>query len=214
MFVQSRRNVPETMRTTMRSLDPTIKADFIRHASEDEPQKQEEPKPERSNLWNTLTRGRTKSNADKQKSDREAGASPSNRNRSRSRGRNVAAKNGDNASPNKRGRSNSRPRSLFSLRNLSSSSVNRVGFDGTTESKEVPLSPRPGDPSDPFRRPADFIEYLQITTRVQDVEVGKLKKLRVLLRNESVSWVDTFILKEGMNQLLMLLDRLRAIEWR
>ena len=103
---------------------------------------------------------------------------------------------------------------MFSLKNLSSSSVHKAGLDGTAESKEGPLSPRLGDITDLYRRPADFVEYLCSTDNVASVDVEMLHKLRIRLRSESVSWVDTFVLKDGMKQLLELLQSVRKMEWR
>lgn len=60
----------------------------------------------------------------------------------------------------------------------------------------------------------DFITYLRKTVKPQDVEVGKLHKLRLLLRNETVDWVDTFIRDGGMTELVGLLHRIMEIEWR
>jgi len=60
----------------------------------------------------------------------------------------------------------------------------------------------------------EFIAYLKKTTRPQDVEVGKLHKLRLLIRNETVDWVDNFIQDGGMTELVALLHRIMVIEWR
>lgn len=194
----------------MRNLDAAIKADFIRHANDDEADKDVQGRPQKTSVWTTLTRGRSRSNADGYKHT-QGSSSPSKRSRSRGRAENVAS---DGSSPTKRARSTSRPRSLFSLKNLSSSSLHKTGLDGSTESKETPSSPRMADAVDPLRRPVDFINYLREAKNPQNVEVGKLHKLRLLLRNESVSWVDTFILKDGMKEMLDLLDRVREMTWR
>ncbi|KAJ4984629.1 GTPase-binding protein rid1 [Stagonosporopsis vannaccii] len=60
----------------------------------------------------------------------------------------------------------------------------------------------------------EFINYLKKNSKPQDVEVGKLHKLRLLLRNETVEWVDTFIQDGGMLELVGLLHRIMEIEWR
>ena len=62
--------------------------------------------------------------------------------------------------------------------------------------------------------PEDFISYLQKVRQPQVVEVGRIQKLRQLLRNETVLWVDTFIGKEGMAEVVGLLYRIIEIEWR
>lgn len=60
----------------------------------------------------------------------------------------------------------------------------------------------------------DFISYVRKTQNPEAVEVGKIHKLRQLLRNESVAWVDTFIAEDGMTEVVGLLYRIIQIEWR
>lgn len=62
--------------------------------------------------------------------------------------------------------------------------------------------------------PADFIHYLREVQKPELVEVGKLHKLRILLRNETVAWVDSFIAGSGMDEIVMLLYRIMKVEWR
>ena len=62
--------------------------------------------------------------------------------------------------------------------------------------------------------PADYIKYLQKHQDVAKLEVGRLHKLRILLRNETVAWVDTFLSLGGMTEISDLLHRILAIEWR
>ncbi|KIW02088.1 uncharacterized protein PV09_06580 [Verruconis gallopava] len=60
----------------------------------------------------------------------------------------------------------------------------------------------------------DYVKYLQKHPDPQDAEVGKLHKLRQLLRNETVAWVNKFIELGGMSSLVDLIHRLMEIEWR
>lgn len=62
--------------------------------------------------------------------------------------------------------------------------------------------------------PTEFINYLKKTPKPQEVEVGKLHKLRLLLRNETVEWVHQFIVEGGMTELVGLLHRIMEVEWR
>ena len=62
--------------------------------------------------------------------------------------------------------------------------------------------------------PEDCISYLQKVQQPQVVEAGRIRKLRQLLRNETVSWVDTFVVKGGMAEIVGLLYRIIGIEWR
>lgn len=62
--------------------------------------------------------------------------------------------------------------------------------------------------------PDDFILYLKKVQKPEEVEVGRLQKLRQLLRNETVTWVDGFITRGGMKEIEGLLYRIIQVEWR
>ncbi len=62
--------------------------------------------------------------------------------------------------------------------------------------------------------PEDFILYLANAQKPEFAEVARLHKLRQLLRNETVAWVDVFITKGGMTEVVGLLYRTIAVEWR
>ena len=62
--------------------------------------------------------------------------------------------------------------------------------------------------------PDDYIAYLKKVRQPEIVEVGKVHKLRQLLRNETVDWVDAFIVQGGMIELVELLYRINKVEWR
>jgi len=62
--------------------------------------------------------------------------------------------------------------------------------------------------------PADFVACLRKVQKPELVEVGKLHKLRLLLRNETVSWTDEFIAHGGMKEIVGLLKRIMEVEWR
>ena len=62
--------------------------------------------------------------------------------------------------------------------------------------------------------PADFVTYLRTVQAPEKVEVGKLHKLRLLLRNETVAWIEDFIGQGGMEEVVGLLHRIMAVEWR
>lgn len=56
--------------------------------------------------------------------------------------------------------------------------------------------------------------YLRKVSDPTEVEVGRLHKLRLLLRNETVAWVDRFISLGGMAEVVELLHRIMTVEWR
>ncbi|KAL5329188.1 hypothetical protein ACEPPN_002698 [Leptodophora sp. 'Broadleaf-Isolate-01'] len=62
--------------------------------------------------------------------------------------------------------------------------------------------------------PDDFVSYLRKVQKPELVEVGRLHKLRLLLRNETVAWTDEFIGQGGMEEIVGLLHRTMEVEWR
>jgi hypothetical protein len=60
----------------------------------------------------------------------------------------------------------------------------------------------------------DFVSYLRKVRKPELVEVGRLHKLRLLLRNETVAWTDGFIGQGGMEEIVGLLHRTMQVEWR
>ncbi|KAI9646629.1 hypothetical protein NHQ30_004625 [Ciborinia camelliae] len=62
--------------------------------------------------------------------------------------------------------------------------------------------------------PDDFVTYLRKVQKPQLVEVGRLHKLRLLLRNETVAWTDNFVRQGGMEEIVGLLHRTMEVEWR
>lgn len=195
-------------------MDVKVKREFIRHGSTDKvAQATEEQK---SSFWSfgktkseKSGRGRS-STRDAQDGEFREPKSPSKRDMSRGRTAEKEKSRADR-SPSKKPRSLSRPRSLMSLKNLSSSSLHTLGFDGAKDSKEQSSSTSTtGEP----RSPEDFVDYLRSVQDPVLVEVGKMHKLRTLLRNESIIWIDTFVQEEGVDGMLGLLDRIMKIEWR
>ena len=62
--------------------------------------------------------------------------------------------------------------------------------------------------------PQDYITYLMKVQAPDSVEVGKIHKLRQVLRNETVDWIDSFVRQDGMTELVDLLYRIIKVEWR
>ncbi|QSZ35040.1 hypothetical protein DSL72_007903 [Monilinia vaccinii-corymbosi] len=62
--------------------------------------------------------------------------------------------------------------------------------------------------------PDDFVTYLRRVQKPELVEVGRLHKLRLLLRNETVAWTDNFVRQGGMEEIVGLLHRTMEVEWR
>jgi hypothetical protein len=62
--------------------------------------------------------------------------------------------------------------------------------------------------------PEEYVSYLRKVQNPEEMEVGRLHKLRLLLRNETITWVDSFISLGGMTEIVELLHRIMKIEWR
>ncbi|KAK4554729.1 hypothetical protein LTR86_008231 [Recurvomyces mirabilis] len=200
------RQIPEPMRQKMRSLTMRVKADFI--------------KQNQGSTTLTSSPGETvpASNSDalaaltstKRAGDAQEPATTKDTKRSRSRPRSRAFtfskgdKRGD-ASPTKdKTGTKSRPTSIH------------IPKDGLVTSPNTPTSPfgSLGRRAAAQAIPGDYIKYLQTHPDPIKTEVGRLHKLRILLRNETVAWVDSFLALGGMTEIVGLLQRIMAIEWR
>jgi hypothetical protein len=206
------RNIPEELRPKMRALADTVKADFIKKNKVDSPQ-DEQPKPESkfAAVAETLTKRRaisdktvsgSKPDGKKSTADPDS-AHPSKRSRTRSR--TFTFSKGDSPKKQKTEEWSYKSRKSVDLpKSPSSVSVNSIA---SSKNGSVGKTARAAAPD-------EFVNYLQLTPKPQEVEVGKLHKLRLLLRNETVAWVDTFIEKGGMKEITALLHRIIEIEWR
>ena len=188
----------------MRSLDASIKSDFIRANSSDTTASSKDIPSRARSLKRTWSRGRSRSNTgDDQEGDENAepdSESPTKRSRSRSRGFGFSKSD----SPSKRSRSNSRPRSFTLHKSSSSTSLRSLKGEGSQDEKTKSAS----------TSSSHFVHYLVASRQPQNVEIGKMQKLRQLLRNETVQWVDSFISNHGFTELLGLLTRITELEWR
>ncbi|PGG99972.1 hypothetical protein AJ80_09258 [Polytolypa hystricis UAMH7299] len=200
------RNIPHNMRDKMRSLDATIKADFIKK--------------------HRVEHGSSSSSASSQAQIAKFGSSkriqkelpatpapeehdyPTEKKGSKSRGRGRAFTIGKESSSKREkssgAHSHKRPISIDLSRPSSSRGLPSPGLTGVTS----PIQP------DSAADPADFVHYLKEVRKPEIIEVGKLHKLRILLRNETVAWVDTFISQGGMDEVVDLVYRIMQVEWR
>ncbi|RAK97654.1 uncharacterized protein BO80DRAFT_437695 [Aspergillus ibericus CBS 121593] len=193
------RNIPHNMRDKMRSLDTNIKADFIR---KDRAENTTPHSASASATDSTGRRGRKK----EPKEERQGQDSKGSRSRSRSRGFTFSK---GNSSPKKQ-----RPDSgSFYRRPKSADYSQPTGFSrtGTPSASTTSLA---ATACDTAADPSDFVHYLREIQKPEMVEIGKMHKLRLLLRNETVSWVDTFIADGGMDEVVQLLYRIMKVEWR
>ncbi|KAL1297203.1 hypothetical protein AAFC00_004773 [Neodothiora populina] len=197
------RNIPENMRQRMRTLTLRVKADFIKQDRGATIPTSPTKSTSRQSLWAS------------QESERAAAPTPppqeeiivaeealTETKKSRARSKTFAFSKNDSS---KKHKADSRPNSIH---------IPKSTFTGTsplpsprTPSGNSQRGPQPADPQ-------EFVCYLKSTRDPTQVEVGRLHKLRLLLRNETVAWVDYFISLGGMTEVVDLLHRIMAIEWR
>lgn len=208
------------MREKLRSLDTRIKADFI---------KQDKAASLSTPVMSAAIPGSSGGN---NQADRPVSGNLSSPTKAMPGTPRASTDDANNASPSKR----SRPRSrtfTFNRGDKEGSPTKKQKSDGSNTSGRVKSSEyshlgsksltslnaadavalgfgnRPNPPV-----PQDFVVYLREIQDPKVVEVGRLHKLRLVLRNERVAWVDSFISIGGMKEVVALLHRIMAIEWR
>ncbi|KAF3040514.1 hypothetical protein E8E12_007570 [Didymella heteroderae] len=202
------RNIPTHQRAAMRTLKIEVKADFVRTHKLDTPRLSTTSIP-------SIGEAEGKSIPKLQ---------PSTKTRNDSAQEEILTSQASKADGTKRERPTSKS---FTFRSTSPTKKSRATELGTTaKPSPIPKSPssrslssdaasnRSVSNSSKTVKSAEFINYLKKNTKPQEVEVGKLHKLRLLLRNETVEWVNIFIQDGGMLELVALLHRIMEIEWR
>lgn len=200
------RNIPEAMRQKMRTLTLRVKADFVKQDQGSKSAEESPPGSLNSNLEKSKSSMTIVEAAAETKKDDDDSKS-TKRSRTRSRTFTWSKKNKGDGSPSKKQRSQSRSRPI-SIEIPSDAAVNGQ--------QSTPLTPTGsfGRKGAQTASPADYITYLRKNQDPTKAEVGRLHKLRILLRNETVAWVDSFISQDGMTEIVGLLNRTMAIEWR
>ncbi|KAK0617334.1 armadillo-type protein [Immersiella caudata] len=194
-----RRNIPENQRYKMRNLSDTIKMEFIRQDWAEAQDKLERP----------ATNGSIRSS-----DGSAAGGSDRDDSKKKKHARGLSLTLGKGTSkaplsPTKKQKTDS---SLG--RHFRSKSTENVPSDQPSSSSEAPSNGGIFAKVKGQQRPADFVSYLRKVQKPELVEVGKLHKLRLLLRNETVAWTEDFIRQGGMEEIVGLLHRIMAVEWR
>ncbi|PFH56255.1 hypothetical protein XA68_16829 [Ophiocordyceps unilateralis] len=203
-----RRNIPENQRYKMRNLNDTIKTEFIR---------QDWAEMQAARGGSDSVRGPDPAHAPGPTSG-PASVTPAGsdcdeeRPKRRGRGRSFTFSRGKKESRP----SSKKPKSDGTTlgRHLRSKSTESVA------ATERPLSVVPSAGTSLLSKmklqqgPGDYVAYLAKVQKPELVEVGRLHKLRLLLRNETVAWIEDFIQQDGMEQIVGLLHRIMAVEWR
>ncbi|KXX81570.1 GTPase-binding protein rid1 [Madurella mycetomatis] len=206
-----RRNIPENQRYKMRNLSDTIKMEFIRQDWAEMQAKLE--RPGSNDGSGGLLSGPNGTTVGPMADQEDVNGNAKKEKKKHGRGLSLTIVRGGNKS---------NPSSPLKKKKGDSS----LGRHFRTKSSESLVSepPSPG----PFsgygsgllakvkgqQLPGDFVAYLRKVQQPEQVEVGKLHKLRLLLRNETVAWTEEFIRQGGMKEIVELLHRIMAVEWR
>ncbi|KDB27195.1 hypothetical protein H109_01064 [Trichophyton interdigitale MR816] len=190
------RNIPLNMRDKMRALDTNIKADFVN---------KHEMTPTTPSGTSQKKFGFFSSDKEAEKSSENGSRKSATKTRARSR---TFTKNDSSNSKKGKGETtpSKRPKSVDFSRPSSSSS--RGISASVLSSLQYIRTPKDAD------EPSDFVHYLKEVQKPEIVEISKLHKLRILLRNETVTWVTEFMSCGGMDELIQLLYRIIKVEWR
>lgn len=198
------RQIPTHQRAQMRTLKLEVKADFVRTHKLDTPQTSRKTSAEsaKSSIKQVPSRSSKSRHGSAEDDDvPPKDARPSSSKRERPRSRTFTFSRG--GSPSKKQKDDKE-----------SSKVAMIPKSPSTRSLVSISSQRSVSKGSKTVAPAEFINYLKKTPKPQEVEVGKLHKLRLLLRNETVEWVHQFIVEGGMTELVGLLHRIMEVEWR
>ena len=200
------------MRQKMRTLNLSIKADFVRKNSSDMPTVAEGRKPSQTPQPNPLTspsgKHATTGRVAFEKANDHDAAETSPEKRSRVRSRTFTLGRGESLAkkqkPDRHDISSGLLRPKETQESSSSKSLQSItnGIGSWGRSLKQPALP------------GDFVAYLRKVQKPEVVEVGRIHKLRLLLRNETVSWVHSFIESGGMTEVVGLVHRILEIEWR
>ncbi|KAI0407215.1 armadillo-type protein [Xylaria palmicola] len=186
-----RRNIPEHQRYKMRNLTDTIKMEFIRQD------------------W-AETKGITAARPGSHDSNASMTGSQDREKRSRGRSFTLSRNSGkkpESRSPTKKSKGEGTLGRHFRTRSTDSLASERPSSAGSAGSgilSKMKLQ----------QGPTDYVSYLRKVQQPELVEVGKLHKLRLLLRNETVAWTEEFIRQGGMQEIVALLHRIIEVEWR
>ena len=196
--VLEKRNIPEEQRQKMRSLTMHVKAEFVRQ----DKGASRPNSPQKSQTWSQPSETGTDEPIVESAADEEVLDPKSASKRSRPRSKTFTFSKGD--SPTKKQKASVRPTSIHGAEQVMSPAKTPVSEKRSSWSRGGSKPAVPGE----------FVEYLRKQQNPVETEVGRLHKLRILLRNETVDWVNEFIGLGGMIEIVDLLHRIMAIEWR
>ncbi|KIW25947.1 uncharacterized protein PV07_09081 [Cladophialophora immunda] len=205
-------NIPLNMRDNMRNLKPDVKAGLMKGDRIGSGSSTASALTDSSEVSSSARNSHRKENERPKSEGEESKEGRRTRSRSRPRSRILTLTRREEDSPTKADRPSSSLRSRSKSRNKSTDLTSSRPTSVKAMASTVSLASL--NPADSATTPGDFIHYLREVQKPALVEVSKLHKLRILLRNESISWTDHFVSKGGMDELVQLYYRISKIEWR
>ncbi len=205
-------NIPLNMRDNMRSLKPDVKAGLMKGERIGSGSSVTSGPGETPDVRSSARSSNRKENERPKSEGVDSKEGKRSRSLSRPRSRILTLSKRDDDTPSKQERPGSSSRSRSKSRNKSADLTSSRPTSSRAMASTVSLASL--NPADIAAAPGDFIHYLREVQKPQVVEVSKLHKLRILLRNESINWTDHFVSKGGMDELIQLYYRIAQIEWR
>ncbi|KAH0829590.1 hypothetical protein AYO21_07564 [Fonsecaea monophora] len=205
-------NIPLNMRDNMRNLKPDVKAGLMKGDRVGSGSSTMSAIADSTEASSSSRNSHKKENERPRSEGEESKEGRRSRSRSRPRSRILTLTRREEDSPTKQDKPSSSLRSRSKSRNKSADLTSSRPNSAKAMSSTVSLTSL--NPADSATTPGDFIHYLREVQKPALVEVSKLHKLRILLRNESISWTDHFVSKGGMDELVQLYYRISKIEWR
>ncbi|KAI1613011.1 armadillo-type protein [Exophiala viscosa] len=200
-------NIPLNMRDNMRNLKSDVKAGLMRGERVGSGSSTNSAGCDASDIRSSA---RSPQKKDSESGEAKEGKRSSSRSRPRSRILTFSKR--EDSLSEKQDRPGSSSRSRSKSRNKSADMTSTRPTSSRAMASTMSLASV--NSADSATTPGDFIHYLQEVQKPELVEVSKLHKLRILLRNESISWTDHFVTKGGMDELVQLYYRITKIEWR
>jgi hypothetical protein len=208
-----RRNIPENQRYKMRNLNSTIKLEFIRQdwaeTAQAGKQSQDVKRPGAEDSDTSMAAADGEAQGDDKKKKHSRGRSLHTLSRAMGRDKSrEKSKSRPPAGPSKKKSEGTLGRHF---RSKSSENVSGDSRPSSSSGASGILAKIKGHVAG---GPLDYVAYLRKVQKPELVEVGKLHKLRLLLRNETVAWAEDFIREGGMKEIVDLLHRIMNVEWR
>ncbi|KAF2675399.1 hypothetical protein BT63DRAFT_382200 [Microthyrium microscopicum] len=191
------RNIPANMRSNLRSLKPSVKAELIKSNDIDFAAMSKSKSAPGSTKDKPVASGHVSDESLDTKTQTSEQKKFTKRSRARSKTFTFSKSGTKKAKGETPSDTHVSGKNVWLPKSSSTVSLSRPSMDGGKSAT-----------------PEEFVTYLRSEQKPQKVLVGKVHKLRQLLRNETVTWVESFVKMGGMMEIVDLLHRIMEVEWR